>query len=114
MAAIYSLHADRAPVVQARRHGPVPKAIPSLERIRRQRIEQEVDAEIARKRVESLRETLQSLQAERLRALVDIAQPDHVLAARVRQRAAESLEDCNAQIAGFERRLREAGAAIPR
>jgi hypothetical protein len=113
MAAIYSLHAERPPVAQVRRGGPIPKAIPSLVRVRRERIEQKLDAEIARERQEGLRDALLSLHGARISALADLAQPDSVLAARVRQRAAEAVRTFDEQIADFERRVGSGRVAAP-
>ena len=103
MAALYSLHADRPPVVQARRYGPVPRSVASLARVRRERREREA----RRAEMNSVREDVRLLRALRDSALADIAQPDSVLAVRLRERAGETVDDLTERLKTLEARARQ-------
>jgi hypothetical protein len=105
-AALYALYDDRPPVAQKHKGHP-PRGVVCLAKVRRQQWEQAAAERRRAEQLQSLRETLQSVHSARIRAMSDMAQPDSVIAARVRERAAEAIAAFNEQIADCERRLRD-------
>ena len=106
MAAVYSLHADREPVAQKHKGHP-PRGVVCLAKVRRQLWQKKAQEQDRARSLEYLRENLQAVQNLRLSALVELAQPDSVLAARARESTARMLEHYETKIAEYTQRLRE-------